>query len=266
MRFLLTIAALAVIAHGAIIEGLAPRTSRSPETVCACVSGSLVVRGVNCGTIDVKEEICTCVSVLTDFSRSTSCKPIRSGWKIGQSETITALTDKIHGCKPSDKRTCTHPAFSTPNCRRSDLCGYKCDDGYFSYNGECKRSLPSGTAGRGKRSSDTRVVDDYWGREAQKSCKTGWTACGIPGSSSSRAWECIDTSSDLESCGGCTADTISSLTGSTTGVDCTLIPDVADVACIKGKCAVRRCLPGFKVVGTACVEDASLFRVASSGL
>ncbi|TFY74463.1 hypothetical protein EWM64_g9548, partial [Hericium alpestre] len=63
------------------------------------------------------------------------------------------------------------------------------------------------------------------------------------------AWECVDTISDLESCGGCTLP----LTPYTPlGTDCTAIPGVADVSCLSGSCIVHRCLPGY-----VCSADSS---------
>ncbi|VDC03225.1 unnamed protein product [Peniophora sp. CBMAI 1063] len=71
----------------------------------------------------------------------------------------------------------------------------------------------------------------------------GWMACGVYGGAA-RAWECIDTNTDLESCGGCDLP----LTPySLRGTDCSALPGVADVSCHNGSCAVRRCLPGWTV-------------------
>jgi hypothetical protein len=44
-----------------------------------------------------------------------------------------------------------------------------------------------------------------------------------------------------------------------TGVDCTAIEGVADVACLGGRCIVHRCMPGYKVrtrgSESRCVSD-----------
>lgn len=99
-------------------------------------------------------------------------------------------------------------------------------------------------------------------------CREGWEACGVFGGSRN-AWECVDTMNDLESCtlfilhfhgrpritqftgGGCTnpllattsAPTLDDLT--TFGTDCTALPGVADVACVRGECSVLRCERGW---------------------
>ncbi|KAH9966292.1 hypothetical protein BJV74DRAFT_954325 [Russula compacta] len=76
-------------------------------------------------------------------------------------------------------------------------------------------------------------------------------ACGVFGGGA-RAWECVHTARDLESCGGC----VLPLTPfSPIGIDCTELPGVADVACLSGKCMVQRCLPGYTLAidGTSCI-------------
>jgi hypothetical protein len=41
------------------------------------------------------------------------------------------------------------------------------------------------------------------------------------------------------------------------GEDCSTLPGVADVACLSGECAVRRCLPGYVPApdGTSCIHN-----------
>ena len=59
------------------------------------------------------------------------------------------------------------------------------------------------------------------------SCPQGHESCSIEGSS---GFECIDTLSSLEQCGGCAS--------SGKGVDCTSLPGVAAVGCVEGSCAI----------------------------
>ncbi|KAJ7917173.1 hypothetical protein B0H13DRAFT_336430 [Mycena leptocephala] len=79
----LTIFTLATLSTATIIDGLAPRrttattttTSRavSAETVCACISGPLSVKKVNVGSLS---ELCTCISVLSDFVTTTTISTV----------------------------------------------------------------------------------------------------------------------------------------------------------------------------------------------
>ncbi|KAE9396459.1 hypothetical protein BT96DRAFT_111382 [Gymnopus androsaceus JB14] len=143
------------------------------------------------------------------------------------------------------QQTCTFPSNSSPACSSRNVCDYSCGSGYTkeTINGspKCSSSSPSARSLPEKRD----LV--YWGKQTQSSCRTGWEACGIVGGGP-RDWECIDTQNDLESCGGCPIDVMSSLTGANgLGVDCTTIPGVSDVSCIAGTCSVNKCMPGFKI-------------------
>ncbi|KAJ7369030.1 hypothetical protein DFH08DRAFT_38045 [Mycena albidolilacea] len=90
----------------------------------------------------------------------------------------------------------------------------------------------------------------------QERMPEGLTSCPVPGRSFG-GWDCIDTRSDLESCGGC----MYSVSSETAGQDCTALLGVADVSCIKGQCAVRKCMLGYKLYEDRrhCVESEGLF-------
>jgi hypothetical protein len=62
-------------------------------------------------------------------------------------------------------------------------------------------------------------------------------------------FECLDTTSDVESCGGCSFP----LPGAKKGRDCTAIPHAANVACVDGGCVVETCLRGFVLENSECV-------------
>jgi len=74
------------------------------------------------------------------------------------------------------------------------------------------------------------------------------TACPIASASGlSGDIECLDTTNELESCGGCAS------VGE--GQDCTAIEGAWNVGCEKGRCAVYNCALGFKRSsdGTSCI-------------
>jgi hypothetical protein len=96
-------------------------------------------------------------------------------------------------------------------------------------------------------------------------CEPGLTKCGIySGLSSSSdshsptlpsvgAYECIDTMTNLESCGGCLEPYTLGLTPAEIaeqkqGVDCTVLPGVSDVQCLGGRCIVHKCKKGYELV------------------
>ncbi|PPQ64416.1 hypothetical protein CVT26_002123 [Gymnopilus dilepis] len=88
-----------------------------------------------------------------------------------------------------------------------------------------------------KRSHKSRVASP---------CPAGLDACPIPGALTND-YECLDTSSELESCGGCAS------LGQ--GQDCTAISNAWNVGCDRGSCVVFTCSGGYKIGpdGKSCV-------------
>ncbi|KAH9974984.1 hypothetical protein BGW80DRAFT_1487986, partial [Lactifluus volemus] len=160
---------------------------------------------------------------------------------------------------------CDYPPHSISSCAEGPefVCGFECTDGFSPFppgnpvtcrceapsvicNGQCVApgSCPSSVPPPKKKRWVGSGVCAEMGPE--------WAACGVFGGGA-RAWECIDTANNLESCGGCALP----LTPFTPiGQDCSSLPGVADVACIMGECAVGRCLPGYVPAhdGTHCIS------------
>lgn len=101
----------------------------------------------------------------------------------------------------------------------------------------------------------------------------GWAACGVFGGGP-RAWECVNTARDLESCKSLTTALVRKQTNgpvcprcqgggcvlpltahSPIGKDCSALPGVADVVCLSGECVVLRCLRGYlpALDGMSCI-------------
>lgn len=73
-------------------------------------------------------------------------------------------------------------------------------------------------------------------------CPAALAACPVDAHSTD--YECLDTQSDLQSCGGCaTLDQ---------GKDCTAIKGAKWMGCVKGQCEVYSCAKGFKLVDNTC--------------
>lgn len=83
-------------------------------------------------------------------------------------------------------------------------------------------------------------------------CPEGFTGCSIPDSTQ---YECIDTKTELESCGGCVHGAFGNSTSSA-GVDCTTLRGVSigGVTCDGGHCQVNSCRRGFKLKDGRCVR------------
>ncbi|OCF73148.1 hypothetical protein I204_06378 [Kwoniella mangroviensis CBS 8886] len=82
-------------------------------------------------------------------------------------------------------------------------------------------------------------------------CPSRLEACVVPGSEDSL--ECIDTSSELESCGGCLYGSYSNSTSSI-GTDCSTLSGAAfgGSTCFDGRCQISACEEGFKIVDGRC--------------
>lgn len=100
----------------------------------------------------------------------------------------------------------------------------------------------------------------------QKVCPGSLKSCftATPSLSEGIAFECVDTKSELESCGGCvrgeyTNDFVLGQTIATSGEDCTAIEGVAfgAVSCVKGRCVASQCSSGYRLVNGSCEPDAS---------
>ncbi|GAA5993255.1 hypothetical protein JCM10908_004534 [Rhodotorula pacifica] len=137
--------------------------------------------------------------------------------------------------------------------------GLICDAG----TGKC-RALSASARARARRNREKRSVEEDNEEDTAPLCPGGYTACPIDSSSSPSsssallsadnaaptapslgAYECIDTLTSLEHCGAC------SLHG---GTDCTSLPGVAAVGCVKGLCEVWACEDGWEVDGGGCAK------------
>ncbi|KZT30388.1 hypothetical protein NEOLEDRAFT_4783 [Neolentinus lepideus HHB14362 ss-1] len=106
-----------------------------------------------------------------------------------------------------------------------------CPSGWSWLNWLCSPNTPQ-PSGRHKRAV----------HKSRTLCPAGLEACpvsGLRGMNASMDYECLDTTSELESCGGCAS------TGK--GQDCTAIEGVWNVGCNKGSCVVYSCAAGYKL-------------------
>ncbi|GAA6063553.1 hypothetical protein JCM10212_002665 [Sporobolomyces blumeae] len=82
-----------------------------------------------------------------------------------------------------------------------------------------------------------RIQDEPWENlDSQLLCPLGETACPI--FPRMGTYECIDTSSELENCGGCASKSL--------GEDCTSLQGALGVTCQSGKCNVFTCQSGYE--------------------
>nr|XP_031858826.1 uncharacterized protein CI109_005780 [Kwoniella shandongensis]KAA5525898.1 hypothetical protein CI109_005780 [Kwoniella shandongensis] len=125
---------------------------------------------------------------------------------------------------------------------------------YFAYShGPGQRY--GGPSGYVKRQLRERLRLAERGR-MEALCPGGMTACNIIGGEG-LSFECLDTTAELESCGGCSNGVFNAdhETVSSFGVDCTTLPGVSmgGVTCSAGECVAYSCQSGYKLKGNSCV-------------
>jgi len=202
---------------------------------------------------------CVCASTAEAFLES----PTSGGSAFlapGSVAAVAALTSAIDDAP--NRQTCTYPDNSIvpTTCSTSNPCDFDCTTGFAPYPAATPTSCVSTACDDGYVYSGNACVltASHPGskrgiKRGAQVCRNGLMACGVPGYNQ---WECLDTTTDLDSCGGCVfpppSFIFSSLTTSqqsqiSSGVDCSLIPHVADVKCLESKCVVTKCNRGFTV-------------------
>lgn len=147
--------------------------------------------------------------------------------------TVVEKCTNLHAiCKCAGKGQAVNPDCT---CRKRCTCWdqWACCKKGGKLDENCQCIIPSKSTG-GKKPGH------WWKWKRDGLCGTQ-TAC--PLFDGSNEYECLDTQTHLESCGGCASEG--------TGRDCTAIAGAADVACVSGQCVVSKCLPGFEANSTS---------------
>ncbi|KAG8900574.1 Dihydroxyacetone synthase [Tulasnella sp. 403] len=235
-------------------------------TADACVYVDIEI-GIQLGVLQlpgISIKACICLDAVASIASGLKLPVLDVDGKIR-----AQIQQKLHNyvSKNSKRKTCTYPTNSKPACQSNDVCHWECKPGYVpstdaSGNNIC--TCAPGTVGCNGKCIKVGKACPSPAPNRLKSravCPRGTSVCGVY-SKGGKGWECVDTRNDLESCGGCTVPFYPS---ALPGADCTLISHVADVACVRSKCVVKKCMPGFVVGsdGSSCV-DLALSSVNSS--
>ncbi|KAI0705545.1 hypothetical protein C8Q76DRAFT_801292 [Earliella scabrosa] len=250
------LASLAALALGATVvsaRGISSSLTRRQVFTDTCANLDTAVDTPDGEVVDITG--CVCLSSVSDFIAGNPGAQALVGI-VGLDETTQVLNELIIGDQTSQQ--CTYPENSVPACTADDVCAFTCTNGFTASpagaptqcvcespntvcNGVCSNAAcPTGAAGSNGRRG-------YYGGSVLRKraqCAKGHTVCGKyeRRGALSDPWECVNTASDLESCGGC----ITPLDAhSPRGVDCSALPGVVDVACTTGLCVVHRCADGF---------------------
>ncbi|KAF9483665.1 hypothetical protein BDN70DRAFT_958174 [Pholiota conissans] len=190
---------------------------------------------------------CICISHISNYVGSTSLT-VSAVASAGRSAVINAITQMVNDCK---KQTCHYPPHSIPACQHGNPCGFTCTDGFtpFPYGNHpttcvCNKpyALCNGKCGLFKACPSGRPVYKRDLPGGLDQCPQGLTSCPVPGRGA-HSMECVNTKTDLESCGGCTLPSYHGHIPE--GIDCTAIHGVSDVSCLRGQCVVHRCMSGY---------------------
>ncbi|RSH85030.1 uncharacterized protein EHS24_006617 [Apiotrichum porosum] len=112
-------------------------------------------------------------------------------------------------------------------------CGWECDSGYTKCGNQCIDLTTTVCASGTAQARNLRSVVPV--------CAIGESTCQVP----NYGYACVDTASNLESCGACPFSPAS--------VDCTTIHGVDAVSCHNGKCVAESCTKGFELVDGECL-------------
>lgn len=239
---------------------LVPRnqlTARANPTVCANLTINETKSGVYVATIRVSTCYCVVGGSLTtassaDYDRAfatgstainqTALSEYASSNGLTRAQAVSGIKSGVVSAMNGKTSTCTYPANSEPAC--GDTCPFTCASGYKACGTTtCIASTATCASGVKKRDSS-------------KLCPAGWEACGTgltSFGSISDGWECVNTSKDIESCGGCQQP----MPGNKVGVDCTAIAGANGVACVSGECQIASCIKGYNLVDNACIRTTS---------
>ncbi|WWC69642.1 uncharacterized protein I206_103585 [Kwoniella pini CBS 10737] len=123
----------------------------------------------------------------------------------------------------------------------------------FTYEFKFWETQPSSVAKRQAREKRLSKPEN-----SRSYCLNGMKACNIL-NGEGLSYECIDVSTELESCGGCLhgefGKYLNKTSQSVTGIDCTSLPGVtlSGVTCSDGVCVSSSCEEGYALHNGACV-------------
>lgn len=150
-----------------------------------------------------------------------------------QSSKMRVPIDLSQRDNPSQLRSCNYPTanFEPTDCFCSFVCtnnAVRCGNNCINPNTQsCVSGIPQNKARK----------------RAIRRCDKGLTLCpvGVYG------WECIDTATALDSCGGCWGQG---------GVDCSSEQSGAlDISCVAGVCRSSRCDTGYDNINGTCIPS-----------
>ncbi|CAK5262266.1 unnamed protein product [Mycena citricolor] len=260
--------ATAALSHGAGLHTSPTRTiarlqhhqPRSLIDICVNIP-QLAVNLLN--TLGLNVQLCLCLKDLDLYLETTDNVTL-------QNNALLAVNALINGdgyhvqCGPL-------PAHAKHACTTDDPCAITCLDGYVLSDDkascvcpwgtiDCKGQCVSASAGCSgaspvARSLKARDEPITTLEAAQKRCGS-LKVCGVADPSSKYEFDCVDTTSNFDSCGDCVFPhpfQSGEQTVLARGVDCGRILNARHVSCHQSRCAVQSCRKGYVLSGDECV-------------
>ncbi|KAI0295147.1 hypothetical protein B0F90DRAFT_1638371, partial [Multifurca ochricompacta] len=128
---------------------------------------------------------------------------------------------------------CRYPDHSKPVCSPDNPCDFDCEPPYVKKGNHCVCAPPY------------TLCNGVCGTFSYVRLSQGEEVCGVY--QGSAAFECLNTDTTLESCGGCMSPNpfLFMSEQGPEGVDCTTLPYARNVRCSRGRCVIDRCDKGF---------------------
>ncbi|RDB26728.1 Protein priA [Hypsizygus marmoreus] len=198
--------------------------------------------------------VCTCQG---DYSTWLTTDPngIELADRLGETEAASYLAE-LFDTGGGGATVCTLPTSADRVCSVGDPCAFACQPNYTEQDGACVcldpfiecngvcDVFPGGCSSATPRKKRSLPVASL--AQAKATCKPTESVCGIAGRENTFDFECVDTSSTLDSCGGCITPHpfYEPYRSAIKGVECGRLAGIISVGCSDSRCVVSGCRDG----------------------
>ncbi|KAJ7705416.1 hypothetical protein B0H17DRAFT_920170, partial [Mycena rosella] len=131
------------------------------------------------------------------------------------------------------------PPHAHRACTNANPCQFVCDTGFVAQGGQCVCPAPKVICNNKCAPSRENPITTL--EAAQITCGSK-TVCGVAHPKTDNDFECLDVTSNFDSCGGCVyPHPFQSKATLPRGTDCARIPNARHVSCQNSKCVVQQC-------------------------